>query len=62
MSLRGILLSLLAVAAWISGCATDRDERHDPVNDLWRQGYGANNPNADRIRQNKPPVDLNESH
>ena len=27
-----------------------------PTNNLWKQGYGFNNPNVDRIRDGKQPV------
>jgi hypothetical protein len=34
-------------------------EKHDSeIDRLWRQGYGFNNPNAERIRKNQPPLNF----
>ena len=54
MSRRSILpLVVFAMGLFISGCATD-----GKMDELWRQGYGFNNPNPDRISQGLPPKDL----
>jgi hypothetical protein len=50
--LRGLLLILLISA----GCATE--EKEGPLDHLWRQGYGFNNPNYERARNDLPPVDF----
>lgn len=46
------LFFLLAVlAVFVSGCATDSS-----LQQAWRQGYGFNNPNPERIKQGQPPT------
>ena len=50
--LRGLLLILLISA----GCATE--DKEGPLDHLWRQGYGFNNPNYERARNDLPPVDF----
>ena len=50
--IRPIALLLLLFCA---GCASKRDSEIDR---LWRQGYGFNNPNPDRIQQGLPPVNF----
>ena len=55
VALRWFLLLLLLALA---GCASD--DHDDRLNDLWRQGYGSNNPNYDRARNGLPPVDFNK--
>ncbi len=52
MARKPILLLVLLVGLFLPGCM-------DPeMNSLWRQGYGYNNPNPDRIRQGLPPKDF----
>jgi len=46
-----LLLSTCAVG--LTGCAADAE-----LDNLWRQGYGFNNPNVDRMRQGKPSAGL----
>ena len=53
---RTICIVWLLVSTFI-GCASE-DDRPDPLNDLWRQGYGFNNPNYDRKVNGLPPVDF----
>lgn len=54
-----ILLTLAALLA-PTGCATDGEDDPD-LNDLWRQGYGFNNPNPERIRNGEPPLNFDGS-
>lgn len=46
----------------LTGCATDdtKNETTDGVDidQLWRDGYGFNNPNPERKRKGLPPVDF----
>jgi outer membrane protein assembly factor BamE (lipoprotein component of BamABCDE complex) len=51
-----LLAVFFLLALLVAGCATP--EPKNPMNDLWRQGYGFNNPNAERIRQGLPPKDF----
>ncbi len=44
---------LLLCIFW--GCSSSRESNLD---NLWQQGYGFNNPNVERIREGKPPVDF----
>jgi hypothetical protein len=32
------------------------EEVNEQLNQLWEEGYGYNNPNADRIKQGLPPI------
>ena len=54
------LLALLSVLFSLSviGCASDRNEH--PMDGLWKQGYGYNNPNVDRLRNGQTPVGFDE--
>lgn len=47
-----LVLSLLMSV----GCASRRDRDETAMDALWKQGYGYNNPNAERIRKGLPPV------
>ena len=61
---------MLALAVLIlhaaGGCATDDSAQGptvsavegNPTNELWKQGYGFNNPNVDRIRDGKKSADF----
>jgi hypothetical protein len=35
---------------------TPHEEMDERLNELWEEGYGYNNPNAERIRQGLPPI------
>jgi len=48
-----VILLLSVCATGFVGCAADAE-----LDSLWRQGYGFNNPNVDRMRQGKPSVGL----
>lgn len=49
---------LVAVGVLLStGCASD-DEYESELDRLWRQGYGFNNPNVQRIKNGEPPLNL----
>lgn len=59
--MRAVLISLALAALLLgSGCATDGEE-NDSFNGLWRQGYGFNNPNAERIPNKEPPLNFDGS-
>ena len=59
--MRAVLVSLaLATLLLGGGCATDGDE-DDALNGLWRQGYGFNNPNAERIPNGETPLNFDGS-
>lgn len=49
----------LVICTILSGCASDDHLEH--TNELWRQGYGFNNPNYDRIKKGEKPLNLNGS-
>jgi hypothetical protein len=66
MSMRGSLgqlaiLCCLLASLHLAGCAAPdtKDNSTDDIDmdRLWREGYGFNNPNAERIRQGLPPLD-----
>lgn len=38
----------------VAGCASDSHDDH--FDSLWKQGYGYNNPNVDRIRTGQKPT------
>jgi hypothetical protein len=46
---------LLLATVFLAGCA---NETYDRNNELWRQGYGYNNPNAANLRQGKKLSDF----
>lgn len=54
-------LMLLSCSVFFVGCATDPDSEDDSLNHLWRQGYGYNNPNPDRIRRGEAPLNFDGS-
>lgn len=45
-----LLLTLL-------GCTTEKKKDDTQIDQLWREGYGYNNPNAQRKKDGLPPVD-----
>ncbi len=47
----GLLVAVLLILS--SGCASDRE-----VDRLWREGYGFNNPNPERVRNGQPPLNF----
>ena len=51
-------LSFLVATLCLGGCATGRDESYDNLNTLWKQGYGFNNPNPDRMKKGLKPIDF----
>lgn len=53
----GLIVALLLILSM--GCASDRQETENER--LWRQGYGFNNPNRDRIRNGENPVNMDGS-
>ncbi len=48
--------SWLIVMIFAIGCASDE---HQETDELWRGGYGFNNPNPERQKNGLPPVDFN---
>ncbi len=54
MRATGLFIALLLVL--LSGCASDPHDSE--IDRLWRQGYGFNNPNLERIKNGCPPVDF----
>lgn len=40
------------------GCTTKKKKEDTYVDQLWRAGYGYNNPNPDRKKEGLPPVDF----
>ncbi len=68
--MRSTVCWLLAACIAFSGCRTARyeyplfdepDEHDEWLNELWRQGYGFNNPNAERIRNGQEPLNFDGS-
>lgn len=57
-SLRFAASALLMLLA--AGCASDSEysKRKRETDELWRAGYGFNNPNAERLKEGKPPLDF----
>ena len=53
----GLVLATLLV--FTSGCASSQKESH--LDRLWKQGYGFNNPNPERIRNGQRPLKFRES-
>ncbi len=54
--MRTLGLMLATILFFGSGCASDQPESE--ADRLWKQGYGYNNPNADRLRNGEPPVNF----
>ncbi len=54
-------LLILAILAGASGCKSAPDPEYEKLNELWREGYGFNNPNADRIQKGLPPLNFDGS-
>lgn len=50
---RIVFVGIVFAALACGGCATDTS-----FNDLWRQGYGFNNPNPERIQKGLEPKDF----
>lgn len=55
---RAIELLLAATLALNSDCATNPKESH--LDRLWKQGYGFNNPNPERVRNGQKPLNFGE--
>ncbi len=55
-----LVLVLLAFSGTGIGCAKDRDP-NDDLNQLWRGGYGFNNPNVERIQNGQEPLNFDGS-
>ena len=63
--MKPLILLLLAVCVCLPGCQAIKPEyslfksdSEERVDKLWRQGYGYNNPNPDRIRNGQDPVNF----
>ena len=54
-----LLVALTALHA--AGCKSAPDPQEQELNELWREGYGFNNPNADRIRKGLKPLNFDGS-
>lgn len=50
------LFSILVMA--LSGCTTKEKKKDTHIDQLWREGYGFNNPNAQRKKEGLPPIDM----
>ncbi len=55
-----IVVALFAFTK-IAGCASSKSEMERELDDLWRGGYGFNNPNPERIQQGKEPLNFDGS-
>jgi hypothetical protein len=53
----GLIIAALMIVS--SGCASSPKESQ--LDRLWKQGYGFNNPNPERIRNGQKPLRFNES-
>ncbi len=51
-------LIIAALMTVNSGCASSPKESH--LDRLWKQGYGFNNPNPERIRNGQRPLRFDE--
>lgn len=56
---RAIGSLLAATMTLTSGCASSPKESH--LDRLWKQGYGFNNPNPERIRNGQRPLNFDGS-
>lgn len=55
---RALGLTLATALVLTSGCASSPKESH--LDRLWKQGYGFNNPNPERIRNGQKPLNFGE--
>jgi hypothetical protein len=57
------LLFLVAALAALpaAGCKSAPDPQEQELNELWREGYGFNNPNAERIQKGLKPLNFDGS-
>lgn len=55
---RALGLTLATALVPTSGCASSPKESH--LDRLWKQGYGFNNPNPERIRNGQKPLNFGE--
>jgi hypothetical protein len=54
-------LATLVALICLSGCASNRNAEEERLNNLWKEGYGFNNPNPDRIKNGQKPLNFNGS-
>ena len=51
------MLSLVALPVFLAvGCASNRHETE--MENLWKRGYGFNNPNVERIKGGQRPLNI----
>ncbi len=55
-----VMLGVWIMKSWLDDDEDDRKRGFDP-DPLWRQGYGFNNPNNERIRNGQPPLNFDGS-
>ncbi|MCA9067414.1 MAG: hypothetical protein KDA84_00725 [Planctomycetaceae bacterium] len=53
------LFSILLIT--LTGCPSKEKKKDTYMDQLWREGYGFNNPNADRRKEGLAPVDMDGS-
>jgi hypothetical protein len=63
--MRGILATVVLTGLLLSGCTGSRpdyslfpSEHEQRTNELWRQGYGYENPNIERIKNDQQPLNF----
>ena len=55
--MRTIGLLIVVLVALTSGCVSNSDSDSE-LESLWEQGYGFNNPNAERLKKGLPPEEF----
>lgn len=60
-TLRLLILTACIAILNVAGCKSDSDPASDQLNEYWREGYGYNNPNVDRMRKGLPPQNFDGS-
>jgi hypothetical protein len=56
-----VTLGVFIMKSWLDDDEDDDRKRGFDPDPLWRQGYGYNNPNNERIRQGQPPLNFDGS-
>ena len=56
-AMRTIGLLIVVLVALTSGCVSNSDSDSE-LESLWEQGYGFNNPNAERLKKGLPPEEF----
>jgi hypothetical protein len=56
-------LTLVLLAGLLAGCPREeRDPMDERLNELWKAGYGFNNPNNERRKKGLPPQNFDGTY